>query len=68
MGRRLLSHAEQVAAALGYPVIRLYTNPLFAGNVRFYEFAGYRVDREEPFMGGVTFDMSERPGSDPTWR
>ena len=64
IGRRLLAHAEQVAAALGYPVIRLYTNPLFAGNVRLYESAGYRVDREEPFMGGVTVYMSKRLGSD----
>jgi len=66
IGRRLLAHAEQVAAALGCSVIRLYTNPLFAGNVRLYESAGYTVDREEPFMGGTTVYMSKRLGGHPT--
>jgi len=65
IGRRLLAHAEQVAAVLGCPVIRLYTNPLFAGNVRLYESTGYTVDREEPFMGGFTVYMSKRLGGHP---
>ena len=59
-GRRLLAHAETVAASLGLAATRLYTNPLFAGNVQFYGRLGYQVDREEPFKGGVTVYMSKR--------
>ena len=66
IGCKLLAHAEQVAAAMGCPVIRLYTNPLFAGNMRLYKSAGYTVDRGEPFMGGTTVYMSKRLGGDPT--
>ena len=58
-GRRLLAHAEAVAASLGLFAVRLYTNPLFAGNVQFYGRLGYQVDREEPFKGGVTVYMSK---------
>ena len=59
-GSLLLAHAEAVAASMRLPALRLYTNPLFAGNVRFYEGHGYRVDREEPFKGGTTVYMSKR--------
>lgn len=59
-GRRLLAHAETVAASLGLSVMRLYTNPLFAGNVQFYGRLGYEVDREEPFKEGVTVYMSKQ--------
>ena len=65
-GRRLLAHAEAVAASLGLSAMRLYTNPLFAGNVQFYGRLGYQVDREEPFKGGMTVYMSKQltpPGS-----
>ncbi len=59
-GSRLLAHAETVAMSLGLSVVRLYTNPLFAGNVELYGRLGYRVDREEPFKGGVTVYMSKQ--------
>lgn len=62
-GRRLLAHAEQVAASLGHGEIRLYTNQSFAGNLRLYQALGYRVDREEAFMGGLTVHMSKRLGA-----
>ena len=58
-GRRLLTHAEQVAAASGLREIRLYTNPRFAGNVALYANLGYRMDREEEFRGGVVVHMSK---------
>lgn len=58
-GRRLLAHAEQVAASLGYDAVRLYTNKLFARNVRLYVRLGYRVDRDEPFTAGVVVHMSK---------
>lgn len=59
-GRQLLAHAERVAADLGLPSVRLYTNRLFATNIELYRRAGYRVDREEPFLGGVKVHMSKR--------
>ena len=37
-----------------------YTNPPFAGNVRFHGRRGHRVDREEPFEDGTTVCMGKR--------
>jgi len=59
LGRRLMAHAEAVAMALGHPEIRLYTNKLFAENLRLYEKLGYRLDREETWTGGVVVHMSK---------
>jgi ribosomal protein S18 acetylase RimI-like enzyme len=59
LGRRLMAHAERVAASLGHPLVRLYTNRLFAGNVELYRRLGYGVDREEEFRGGVAVHMSK---------
>ena len=59
LGRRLMQHAEQRAAALALPQIRLYTNQAFAANLRFYAALGYRIDREEPFRGGVIVHFSK---------
>ncbi|HEV7370756.1 GNAT family N-acetyltransferase [Arenibaculum sp.] len=71
LGRRLIAHAEHLAAELGYGEIRLYTNKLFAENLRLYDRLGYRVDREEAFGGGHLVHMSKpipaharRAGSD----
>lgn len=47
IGRRLLAHAEDVAASLGLRELRLYTNGLFEENLRLYARVGYRIDREE---------------------
>ncbi|WP_246731819.1 GNAT family N-acetyltransferase [Methylocapsa sp. S129] len=58
-GRKLMAHAEEAARASGFRETRLYTNKLFAGNVRLYERLGYRVDREEEFKGGVAVHMSK---------
>jgi ribosomal protein S18 acetylase RimI-like enzyme len=59
LGRRLLAHAERLAAEGGYGEVRLYTNGLFAANVRLYLRLGYRTDREEAFRGGVVVHMSK---------
>jgi ribosomal protein S18 acetylase RimI-like enzyme len=59
LGRKLMAHAEQVAVSLGHDEARLYTNKLFAENVRLYSKIGYRVDREEPFTGGIVVHMSK---------
>ncbi len=63
-GRRLLAHAEQVAVEAGYSVVRLFTNKLFAANVRLYGGVGYGVDREEESGLGVAVYMSKRVGGD----
>ncbi len=62
LGRQLMAHAERLAASLGYGEIRLYTNKLFAENLRLYGKLGYRVDSEEPFNGGWRVNMSKPVG------
>lgn len=57
LGRDLLAHAERVVAEAGHATVRLYTNALCAENIAFYGRHGYRVEREEPFMGGTTVHM-----------
>ena len=59
-GGRLLRHAEALASSLGLFEMRLYTNEKFAANVALYRRIGYQVDREEPFIGGMTVHMSKR--------
>ena len=59
LGRKLLAHAEKVAALLGFNEIKLYTNKLFAENVELYRKLGYRVDREDAFKGGFVVHMSK---------
>jgi GNAT superfamily N-acetyltransferase len=59
LGRRMLHHAEHVARSLGHTVIKLQTNPAFTGNVAFYERAGFAVEREEPFNGGIAAYLSK---------
>lgn len=60
LGRKMLAHAETLAASSGLSEIRLYTNKRFAENVRLYSRLGYRVDKEEEFMGGLVVHMSKR--------
>jgi GNAT superfamily N-acetyltransferase len=59
-GRRLLGHAEALAASLGLSEARLTTNKQFAENIALYLRLGYAIDREEPFMGGVMTHMVKR--------
>jgi GNAT superfamily N-acetyltransferase len=59
-GHYLLAHVERLAAGQGLPEVRLYTNRLFAANIALYLRAGYAIDREEPFWGGVKVHMSKR--------
>ena len=62
LGRQLMAHAEALAMSLRLCEMRLYTNKDFATNVRLYLGLGYHVDREEPFMGGITVYMSKSLG------
>ena len=60
-GRALMAHAEEVALSLNLREVRLYTNALFAENLRLYNRLGYRVDREEQHpQFGVAVHMSKR--------
>jgi ribosomal protein S18 acetylase RimI-like enzyme len=58
-GKRLMQHADALAAASGMKATRLYTNKLFAANIRLYEALGYRVDREEELNGGTAVHLSK---------
>ena len=60
IGRLLLERAEQKALEAGRPELRLLTNGAFEANVLLYKKHGYTIDREEPFMGGMTVYMSKR--------
>lgn len=54
----LLHHAEALARSLGLSELRLYTNPLFGGNVAFYGRRGFEeTERKEVVPGGVTVFM-----------
>jgi GNAT superfamily N-acetyltransferase len=60
-GSALMAHAEEVARSLNLSEMRLYTNALFAENLRLYSRLGYRVDREEQHLQfGVAVHMSKR--------
>ena len=59
LGRKLMAHAEQLAASAGHGETRLYTNKLFTQNIELYRKLGYRVDREEVLEIGVAVHMSK---------
>jgi len=59
-GRFLMRHAEALAAGMRLDELRLYTNQLFRRNVELYLRLGYRIEREEPFQGGVVVHMTKR--------
>jgi GNAT superfamily N-acetyltransferase len=59
LGRNLLAHADKLAAASGFSETKLYTNKLFTENIQLYSKLGYRMDREEAFMGGFLVHMSK---------
>jgi GNAT superfamily N-acetyltransferase len=54
LGQAMLRHVEAIARSLGHTRIRLRTNRAFVGNLAFYQRAGFVIEREEPFTGGVT--------------
>ena len=62
IGKKLLAHAEQVAASLGVAGILLYTNKRFVENVQLCLRNGYAIDREEPLKDGLLVHMRKRVG------
>src|SRR5258708_20483313 len=63
LGRKLMAHAEQIAASLGHGEIRLYTNKLFAQNIELYRKLAYRVAREEVLTIGIAVHISTPAGA-----
>src|SRR5580698_7305248 len=61
-GRHLMAHAEGKARGLNFSALRLVTNAAFASNVQLYRDIGYRVEREEAFLGGVAVHMHKALG------
>ncbi|MBD9667125.1 GNAT family N-acetyltransferase [Variovorax sp. VRV01] len=57
--RILLERARDTGLALRLKGLRLFTNKLFESNVDLYLRHGFAIDREEPFMDGVTVYMSK---------
>ncbi|MER9355599.1 GNAT family N-acetyltransferase [Mesorhizobium sp. M0514] len=62
IGRLLLERAEQKALEASCFELRLLTNGAFMANVLLYKRHGYTIDREEPFMNGMTVYMSKKLG------
>ena len=60
LGRRLMMHAETLAAGSGRTEIRLYTNARFTENIALYRRLGYRIDREEQLAHRIAVHMSKR--------
>lgn len=60
LGRKLMAHAETLAASMGFGEIRLYTNQRFVENIALYRKLGYRVDREEVLPVGTVTHMSKK--------
>jgi ribosomal protein S18 acetylase RimI-like enzyme len=60
LGRRLMAHAEELAASSGFREIRLYTNQRFAENIELYRRLGYRVDRQDLLPVGTVVHMSKQ--------
>jgi len=60
IGRLLLDHAERIARTAGCFEARLLTNAAFEANVALYRRRGYVVDREEPYLNGITVYISKK--------
>ncbi|RVD17463.1 MAG: GNAT family N-acetyltransferase [Mesorhizobium sp.] len=65
IGRLLLELAERKAIEAGRAELRLLTNGAFEANVSLYKRQGYVIDREEPFMNGMTVHMSKKLAGSP---
>lgn len=59
-GKILIGKAEELAKDAGLFELRLLTNAAFESNIQLYEKAGFQIDRNVPFMGGITVYMSKK--------
>ena len=53
LGQLLMARADATAQGLGLGEVRLLTNVLMAGNLRFYAGLGFVETAREPFRGGT---------------
>jgi ribosomal protein S18 acetylase RimI-like enzyme len=63
-GRHLMAYAEGKARGFHLFQLRLVTNAAFASNVQLYRDIGYRLEREEDFLGGTAAHMHKALGDD----
>ncbi|USI75186.1 GNAT family N-acetyltransferase [Sphingomonas morindae] len=56
-GRKMVAHAERLAAEAGFEAVRLFTNAKFEENIRLYKSLGYDVEREEAIADGILVHM-----------
>ena len=61
LGTRLLTLADEIARSEGKLRVRLYTNGLWAENIRLYQRLGYGIDREEERAPGVVRVHMSKP-------
>ncbi|NKJ03001.1 GNAT family N-acetyltransferase [Novosphingobium sp. SG707] len=56
-GRKMVAHAERLAAEAGFEAVRLYTNAKFEENICLYKSLGYDIEREEAITDGILVHM-----------
>ena len=61
LGTRLLALADELARSQGRRRLRLYTNKLWAENIRLYLKMGYGIDGEEEVRPGLTRVHMSKP-------
>lgn len=62
IGNRLIACAEDRAASLDRSVLRLYTNETMSGNVAWYQWHGYAIERIETLPDRRLVHMAKRIG------
>jgi GNAT superfamily N-acetyltransferase len=63
LGTRLLALADEIARSEGKRRVRLYTNKLWAENIRLYLKLGFQIDREEEAAPGVVRVHMSKPAA-----
>jgi len=61
LGTRMLALADEMARSQGKRRVRLYTNQLWAENIRLYLKLGYVIDREEDVRPGLVRVQMSKP-------
>ena len=59
LGRRLMAHAETLAAEAGRPKLLLYTNSLMTENISLYQMLGYLIERQQQFGTSIQVYMGK---------
>ena len=59
LGRRLMAHAEALAAEAGRTKLLLYTNSLMTENISLYQKLGYLIERQQQFGTSIQVYMGK---------